>query len=219
SGALNYYRNTGTNTAPVWALETESLGGIAAGERARLQLLVADFDQDTRPDLLTSNLSGQLRLYPNFLAHLAGSFPAEENILWQHTAQQFGPALLGTGTTMAAADVDQDGKRLPEVFIGTHAGGFRFLKVLTDPLSAEDEVLAAEVRLYPNPAQKFTQLLTPKDASFTLHNVSGQLLLQGKTAARKAYQISTATLPAGLYLLRVVLADGDAGTYKLIVRQ
>ncbi|MBA9078360.1 T9SS type A sorting domain-containing protein [Rufibacter quisquiliarum] len=220
SGALHYYRNTGSNTAPAWSLVTEALGGLdGSSVYGRLQVQVADLNKDGKADLLTSDDSGEVKVYPDFAAHLAGAFPVEANVLWQPALQQYQPAIFGAGAAVAVGDLDQNSDQLPEVLIGTRAGGLRFLKVIKEPLGLGEEPPAlAGLKLFPNPARGFTQLLTPQAATYVLYNVAGQNILAGKTSADQLHQISTAATPAGLYLLKVVLADGKTITHKLLVQ-
>ncbi|ALI98532.1 T9SS type A sorting domain-containing protein [Rufibacter tibetensis] len=220
SGGLTYYRNTATSTAPAWNLVSEALGGIGANaERRRLQVTVTDVNKDGQPDLLTSDDSGQLRTYSNFQAHLTSTFPVEENIFWRPLKQQFGPTNFGIGMVLASGNLDQSTDQLPEILIGTHAGGIRFLKAISEPLGIKDpseEYLT--VKLFPNPADKSVQLLTEKAATYQLHNVAGKLLGQGKTLAGQIKAISTAALPSGMYLLQVQTSDGNFVTHKLVIR-
>ncbi|WP_460893890.1 T9SS type A sorting domain-containing protein [Rufibacter soli] len=221
SGALTYYRNTGTSTAPTWVLASEALGGISPNvERRRLQVTVADLNRGGQPDLLTTDDSGQLRVYPAFKTHLTGTFPLEENVLWQPLRQEYAKATFGAGMVLTAADLANDGSQLPEVLVGTLAGGIRFLRAITEPLGIEENPsLAPEaLQLYPNPAQATTQLITGKAASYTLLNLMGVQVGQGLTKANTAHSISTQGLPSGVYLLRVLWADGQVTSRKLIVR-
>ncbi|WP_207434215.1 T9SS type A sorting domain-containing protein [Sabulibacter ruber] len=220
SGGLTYYRNSGTLATPTWTLVSEALGGITADpERNRLQVTVTDLNRDGQPDLLATDNSGQLRVFPAFQAHLTGSFPAEESVLWIPFKQQYGKAKFGPGLVIATGNLDQEENQLPELILGTHAGGLRFLKAISEPLSVESlqEELVA-IKLFPNPADRAVQLITPKNATYQLHNAAGALVSKGKTLAVQAYYISTAALPAGLYFLRVHLVDGRAVTHKLVVR-
>ncbi|AKQ46670.1 hypothetical protein TH63_15235 [Rufibacter radiotolerans] len=221
SGALTYYRNTGTNISPTWTLVSEALGGIGPNvERRRLQVMVADLNRDGQPDLLTSDDGGQLRVYPAFKAHLTGAFPLEENVLWEPLRQEYAKATFGAGMVLAAADINNDGSQLPEFLVGTLAGGIRFLRAITEPLGMDEEATSAKkaIQFYPNPANGFTQLVTEKAASYTLTSLLGVKVAQGKTKANTAHTLSTQALPSGVYLLRVVLPDGKASTHKLVVQ-
>ncbi|KAA3439870.1 T9SS type A sorting domain-containing protein [Rufibacter hautae] len=218
SGGLTYYRNTGTNTSPTWALISEAFGGLAADvERKRLQVTVADVNLDQKPDLLATDESGKLRVFSAFQDHLAGTFPVEENLLYQPSTQQYGEANFGTGMVLATGNLNPDA--LPEIIIGTHAGGLRFVKAITEPLGIENPTAERSFgKVFPNPADKLVQVLTEKNATYQLHNVAGALIKKGKTIAGKPQEISTAALPAGLYLLRLQAADGKVVTHKLVVK-
>ncbi|QHL88580.1 T9SS type A sorting domain-containing protein [Nibribacter ruber] len=219
SGALTYYRNTGTNTARVWSLVTESLGGIAANvERKRLQVLFLDLNHDRQADLLTTDDSGTVRFYPSFQQHLTGTFLVEENLLWGG-AQADRPIAFGSNLTLASADLKQDKYKLPELLLGTQAGGVRFLNPVPDPLGTGEGQASelSNLQLYPNPAASFTTLLSPRAVRFTLHNLEGRKVAQGEAAAQKATTLKTGHLPAGLYLLRVTSAAGSTATLKLVI--
>jgi hypothetical protein len=199
-------------------LVSDALGGLEASlERRRLQVTVADLNRDGQPDLLATDDAGQLRVYPGFQAHLTGSFPVETNVFWQPQAQQYASAQFGPGMVLATGNLDQD--QGMEVVVGTHAGGLRFLKAISEPLSVKDpQTAAAGTKIFPNPADKEVQVLTQKTATYQLLNVAGQRIRQGKTAAGQATVISTASLAPGIYFLRVQTADGSFSTHKLLIR-
>ncbi|GAA4306241.1 VCBS repeat-containing protein [Nibribacter koreensis] len=219
SGALHYYRNTGTNLHPVWGLISESLGGIAANvERKRLQVLVADLNHDRMPDLLTSDDSGVLRLYPSFLDYLAGTFPVEESLM--EAEGQTGAQLnLGSNVTAASGDLYSGRYKTHELLLGTHAGGIRHFTPVPVPLGIKDdaEKVLAGIQLYPNPAMGFTTLHSSKAIRYTVYSVAGAKVGQGIVNAHQAQQIKTAHLPAGLYVVRVTAASGATATLKLAV--
>ncbi|MFC6997150.1 T9SS type A sorting domain-containing protein [Rufibacter roseus] len=219
SGALQYYRNSGSSTAPTWELVSEGLGGIVAnGERRRLQIAVSDLNQDNQPNLLTSDDSGQLRLYPNFMENISGTFQAEEDVLWQPFYQKYSPLRLGVGMALATGDFYNSGT--PAVLVGTHTGGIRYFQVNSGPLGAKEPSQWSEnVQVYPNPAQDFVQLVTEKPAAFTLHNLAGVKVAEGNTKAQKVQQLDTQHLPAGLYLLRFISSNGQTTTHKLVIQR
>ncbi|WP_210463252.1 T9SS type A sorting domain-containing protein [Rufibacter roseolus] len=218
SGSLTYFRNTGTNTSPNYTLISEAFGGLATDvERKRLQVTVADVNQDQKPDLLATDDSGKLRVFPAFQDHLSGTFPVEENLLWQPFTQQYGEANFGSGMVLATGNLNPDA--LPEIIIGTHAGGLRFVKAISEPLGIQNPTAERSFgKVFPNPADKLVQIITEKNATYQLHNVAGALIRKGKTTAGKSQEISTASLPAGLYLLRLQAADGRVVTHKLVVK-
>jgi hypothetical protein len=76
-----------------------------------------------------------------------------------------------------------------------------------------------ECKLYPQPATTEVFLEAPQlryPATICIHNLQGPLLSQQQiTTAGKP--ISTANLPAGLYLLSVTDAGGNSGVQKLLI--
>ncbi|WP_192822069.1 T9SS type A sorting domain-containing protein [Rufibacter sp. LB8] len=220
SGALHYYRNTGTSTSPVWALVSDALGGLAANSvKRRLQLHIAHLDQNTIPDLLTTDDSGQLNLYPDFTAQLSGTFPVQENVLWDELQFDYKPALLGPGNFITSGNLQQLVNARPTVILGTHAGGLKHWQVLSHPLSARDQELAKQVLVFPNPAQGFVQVQTPQAATLQLFTLTGTKVLQDKTASQETQQLDVQHLPDGFYLLRVTLPSGQTSTHKLLLQR
>jgi hypothetical protein len=219
SGALHCYKNTGTNTDPVWTLVSESLGGIGANvERKRLQVLVVDLNFDRQPDLLTTDDSGVVRLYPSFQENIEATFPVEEHLLWGN-GQAGGSLHLGSNVAAASADLYSGREKTHELLLGTHAGGIRHFSPVPTPLGVEDEAekVLAGVQLFPNPAVGYTTLHSAKALTYTIYSVAGAKVGQGQVKVHQAQQIKTAHLPAGLYLIRVTTANGASATLKLAV--
>src|SRR5690606_16196158 len=69
NGNINYYRNTGTATAPAFTLETQSFGGIdlfgtnfGAGNSTPF---IADLDGNGNYDLMVGERLGKVHIYPD----------------------------------------------------------------------------------------------------------------------------------------------------------
>ncbi len=65
-GGILYYKNIGTSTLPQWELDTEIFDGIEVKQNAAPDF--ADFDNDTKKDLLIAEYDGNFTFYKNLFA-------------------------------------------------------------------------------------------------------------------------------------------------------
>src|SRR5690606_38417247 len=74
---------------------------------------------------------------------------------------------------------------------------------------------ASEFAYYPNPTKDVLNIQSQKDVqSVQVFNLAGQkVMANGKVTNG---QINVQTLPAGTYVFRVVLEDGQVETFKII---
>lgn len=113
SGAVNYYRNDGSRTAPKFVLLSDEWEGIKAGRRSVPRL--ADLDRDGDLDLVIGNESGQPLVYRNTGTRQAARFVLEAgSVDW--------PAF----SAPVFADLDGDGG--VDLLMGTASGGLVYLR-------------------------------------------------------------------------------------------
>jgi len=85
------------------------------------------------------------------------------------------------------------------------------------PVSTYSPALSAALRLYPNPATESLWLDWQEEAAqVLLYNLSGQLLLEGQIE-KGQNQLDVQQLPAGMYLLKVVDAEGNWANRKVVM--
>jgi hypothetical protein len=114
SGTLNYYRNIGTRTAPVFELVSDEWLGIDPGRRSAPHLV--DIDGDGDLDLLVGSESDGLKLYRNTGTRTAPIFTLEAG---------FAVPVQGYATP-AAADLDGDGDI--DLLVGGVGGGLLYFE-------------------------------------------------------------------------------------------
>lgn len=113
SGAINYYRNDGTRTAPKFTLVSDEWEGIKGGRRSVPRLV--DIDADGDLDLVIGNETGQPLVYRN-----TGTRQAPKMTLEPGTADW--PMF----SAPAFADLDGDGKL--DLLMGTASGGLVYYR-------------------------------------------------------------------------------------------
>lgn len=210
-GTVEYYRNTGSNAAPVYAPQSQTFGNLAgditSGTRS---LVVADLNGDNRPELVTGSYNGQLRLYR------FPDSPTQPAVLLDSLKSL---PFAGTDLTLAAADLDGD--KLPDLVLGTIAGGLRFIKndsekvliTATEPTTDDTTPWA-----YPNPTDRYVTVRPPHDGTAEVINLAGQVVRAG--APVRAYDETTidlGDLPEGTYLVRLLAPNKPARVEKVVI--
>ncbi|GEO02575.1 hypothetical protein AAE02nite_02390 [Adhaeribacter aerolatus] len=221
SGALRFYRNTGTAANPNFTLENEAWGNIAA-ELARQNVypIITDLNKDRSPELLLVDDFGEIRIFGNIRQNLNNTFTPVNQILQNPLTGEFGPSKLGNFLALAAGDLNADG--MPELIIGTRAGGLHYLSqqmrgAIVDPEPLPEQT---QVVIYPNPIKRdlILTIQSPEQVNFVLYNLAGQRInIGGYQEMAKIHRVPVAGLAPGLYLVQVITADLRRKAYKVVV--
>ena len=82
----------------------------------------------------------------------------------------------------------------------------------------DSEILPSALTIYPNPTSDYFTIDTEEDiTSYSLVNISGEVVQEG--GYERAMQISTKSLPSGMYIVNTVGKDGSRASGKVMVKQ
>ena len=221
--SLRYFRNRARGPLDsAFVLVNNDYGRLRdASGNAPLNLspTVADFDGDGRPDLLTVDASGRLRLFADYRAQSA-LFIERTDLLYNTRTGQYDESRLGldgaSHCALAAADVNADGA--PELFVGTQAGGVLSYGTRNRPATATraEAARALGLSIYPNPARTRATVETAVPTRLTVLDLAGRVL-RAAGASQRWHALELSGLAAGVYVMRAVGADGAAAVQRLAV--
>lgn len=118
---VQFWRNTGTATAPAWTLADSALIRVTRGSNTTPA--VADIDGDGLLDLMVGEASGQLNLYRNVGTRTAPRF--------ELVSDNFQEIDVGRRSTPTFADFDGDGA--PDLLIGAEDGHLELWRNVSAP--------------------------------------------------------------------------------------
>jgi hypothetical protein len=214
-GELEYFANTGSRANPVFRVLNPALGGIPADPFDRSTApLVADMDGNGKPDLLTGNRNGVLRIFTDFTNDLNAVFTPEENVLADSLTGQYRATKLGGNLIFSAGDLTGDG--MPDLVAGSATGGLAVLKnMVVGSIGLPGNGQTGKV--YPNPAGSYVYINTSEDSQVSFYNTLGQQVgSMYNVPARRETTIDLPHFPSGLYFVRIRNVSGTT-VEKLII--
>ncbi|MCI1187763.1 T9SS type A sorting domain-containing protein [Hymenobacter sp. DH14] len=222
--SLRYFRNRGRGPIDsAFVLANNDFGRIRDASGAgplNLSPTVADFDGDGRPDLVTVDASGLLRLFSDYRAQ-GSQFSERTDVLYNPATGQYEETRLGldfySHCALAAADVNGDGA--PELFVGTQAGGvisYGTRNRGTATATKAEAARALALSIYPNPATARATVETAAPTRVSVLDLAGRVV-RPAGAAQRRHELELTGLAAGVYLVRAVGADGAAAVQRLAV--
>ncbi len=144
AGTISFYKNTGTATAPVFALQTgvsNPFNGLTAGSGAATPAF-GDLDKDGDFDAVVGSYDGTFYYFMN-----TGSATSPVYTAITGTSNPFNGLVVSGGySSPALTDIDNDGDL--DMFSGNYAGGFQFFQNTSPALPVQ--LLSFAARQYSN---------------------------------------------------------------------
>ncbi|MGW8123726.1 FG-GAP-like repeat-containing protein [Roseivirga echinicomitans] len=214
-GAVHLYVNKGNF---IFETAIENYAGITANFKAlNPNLFIADLDNDGNPELVKTDLSGQISI-------LSGSINTEfipssvaKNILKSDLYPNQRSTAIGKASWMTTADLFGDGK--PAIFIGNNRGGISILK---NESIAENgsESNAIQLTLFPNPTAGSFYIRTDANAMAEMYSLKGEMIFSSlRITGGVSKEINTTQLAAGVYLVKVSNGANKPTVQRILIQK
>lgn len=214
-GNLEYWKNNGITTAPLFVLEAENFLGFSSTPlRQNVTTVVADFDADGLADLAIGDETGRLGIIADFRNAGANVGQLDRDLLFNASRERYSEKNLGGRIWPAVVNLFNTNK--PAVVVGNVLGGIHVLRH-DEGTSLPD---TPQLNIYPNPVSKADVLNIQADRYGTLEVFSllGQRLSPPLVLkANEIFQFKVPSLAAGVYILRYS-AGGHWSTHRLVIR-
>jgi hypothetical protein len=212
TGALQYWRNTGSGSTPIFTLNNNAFLGLSTStDRQNLTIAQGDLDGDGRADLIVGNQLGNLLIYGDFRAQNTNLSGASE-IVFNHITEVYEEKNLGGHVWPVVSNLFNS---KPAIISGNTLGGLMILKNDGGSQLTGDP----DISLYPNPVVKNGTLYIKSDRNLIaqLFTVLGQTLSDGYfVPANQTYALSLGELAAGMYIVRFTV-NGKNYAQKFVI--
>ena len=178
NGNLNFFKNTGTLTNPMFSnvATNEFLGGVDARENGSVSGFSAPqmLDLNGKYTLFCGSELGGIRRYGNIDNNLGGAFTKLD--------QNYKNILDGSRSHIAIADIDGDGRY--DMLVGNHRGGLTLFRSNFNTNGTNvvaDAAKNIDFQYFPNPNNGIFRIITnenlPTNYLLEIHNYLGQKIL------------------------------------------
>lgn len=219
SGAIHYIQRVGTNPASFgsWFLFNDTFGKIPRNPaRYTVRPYIADLNNDGQPDLITTDDSGIIEIYPDALVNPNGTFTGVSTILSNNLLNTNVQTRLGMSLKLAIADLDND--RKPDMVVGTNGGGLVYLKNNSQVVGISEAAEQLKLAVFPNPANDVLQVTSRENVKVTVFDLTGRQLMESKTGFKNAHRLNISELKPGVYFLKIATKDFRSAGRSFIVR-
>jgi hypothetical protein len=226
AGNINYFRNTGTDSNPVFTLITDSLGkiNVTDPETSYYGYSIPCFfrtnDGETR--LLVGSESGTVFYYNNIDGNLDGQFTPSDSIFETVGIPSEQPAI---GWRSAPAIGNISNAFLTDMIVGNFSGGLNYFTAFSKPavvpaISEPPSHPSIRLTVYPNPAHDIVTIsvsgLPPsEELHLGLYDLAGRQLVSKNF--KMAAQLNTSSLSEGIYILKILGPGGWVSGASLAV--
>lgn len=216
TGRLEYWRNTSSGESLTFELIDDALSGVIDDSfRRELAPVAADINGDKDLELITTDATGVIRVYRNFLNQQeSSSIQMFDLLIEPANDQQVQQSRLGRGATLAVASL---GSQFPHIVVGSKQGGLFLMENLSMPAngSAENEFT---IELFPNPGVDMITVRGNRNFTIEIYNNLGQLVMFDLgTPTQSLIRFDSRFLHAGMYIVHAISSSGARQARRLIV--
>lgn len=210
-GTILYYRNVGTATNPQFQLQNQTFGGFTTDDyiyaRAR-SIVVTDLNTDGKNELVLAANNGSVRVY-------AFPDPLDQTLTLLDSLPSIG--LPGAGLIATAADLNGD--QLPDLVLGTQAGGLRYLKNTSQKIVTGLPNEPTGSWVFPNPTDRYLTIRPPHDGQIDVLSLTGQSVITGPTVRANVETVMDLNIASGTYLIRLSSDSPKPGSQHVQVQK
>lgn len=213
-GNIHYYKNSGEKGQFAFSLETDALGGVTQNYDGRfVNIAIDDFDLDGRPDMLTVDHTGNIRMF------YEGTWGKWTKRAEQIVQQNGKPSTVRLGKYLNAGVADFNGDGKPDVAVGTNGGGLSlFTNILPISITGVEPGDALRIEVFPNPTRDYIKISSTQKCTARIMTASGLSLITDINLLPQAErELSIKGLPAGLYIAE--FTNGKAKVVKKLIIQ
>ncbi|NVN93774.1 MAG: T9SS type A sorting domain-containing protein [Bacteroidetes bacterium] len=226
-GNLNYYKNTGTQTMPVFSLVTDSLGRVditnydVSNYGYSTPCFFRTASGETR--LMVGNDEGKVYYYKNIDNNLNGTFALMDTLFYVLNATKY-PIIEGSRSGVAISDINNDGYQ--DVFVGNAAGGLVFYKGSSQSITVSEIERNNPIQfsIYPNPANNYIHIFATDNDETTsckivITDILGKQLINFSFDNCDSKQISVSNLKDGVYLCNFEIFNSKTKSTALLCKK
>ncbi len=205
-GNLNYYKNTGSTTNPIFTLITDSLGGvdITNYDLSNYGYSTPCFFRTSLGEtrLFTGNEDGKVLYFKNIDNNLNADFLLADTLKYIQSTSKHKIA-EGSRTAIAIADINND--NFLDVLVANAAGGISFYKgsPLNTDIHNEIHNEFVDFDVYPIPCNQLFKIDNKNKSiriiSVRLYNIFGQHIYEQKTNQIEDIFINSKDINQGFY--------------------
>jgi len=225
-GNINFYKNTGTLSNPIFTFITDSLGGVD----------VTDYNQSNfgysspnffrlsngNTKLFVGHNNGSFYYYNNIDNNINGLFNISDTLKFvsNNTVHNIN---VGLRSSIAVADINNDGYL--DLIAGNASGGLNFFKGSPLNTSINENIVHNLLKIFPNPAKEIINIQV--ESNYLIENVlffnsMGQLVLTNNSTNSNFIRVDLRSLPSGVYVVRTILLNKSSrcetfSTVRLII--
>lgn len=177
-------------------------------------LTIADFNQDSKDDLLFINNNGILEMYSDIRSHYSQTINPEKKLIENTLKNQLQDKNWGNRLYLASADLNGD--RKPDVALASAGGGISILHNTT-PREALLPPQMPQIFLSPNPTAKFLYIAATQKGILEFYTYTGQKVASWQIVQEKTeWTVDVRDWVNGLYIVRYTSENGSVQTQKFL---
>ena len=225
-GNLNYYKNTGTSSNPVFTLETDSLGKVNVTDYnvswSGYSVPCFFKDNQNKIKLLVGSEQGKIFYFKDIEDNLSGAFTESDSLYILIDSIHF-EISTGIRTGAAISDLNNDG--FFDLLVGNYSGGLKYFTGVENPNVSpgiiENTSKEIKINLFPNPVKEILNISFPKrlkNIEIYIYNSLGILVKSKVFSSAEKIRIDISNLSNGIYYCKII-ADSENPYQRFVVNK